>query len=159
MRRSWSSVFVIALVAAACTAGSPSSSQTSAALNSSAVPHTPVTLTMWSHFSGRELNDLNGLIAQFHQQYPWITVKSVGAKNEQEVLQAVNAGNPPDVMSTQGPEQVAQFCASHAWADLNPFLQADGMDLAKVSPPAATKYTSYQGDQCALPLESDAFGL
>src|SRR5213076_1680396 len=127
MRRSWTAVVVLALVAGACTAGNPSSSDTPAQ-NSSSVPHTPVTITMWSHFSGRELNDLNGLISQFHQRYPWITVRSVGAKNEHDVLQAVNAGNPPDVMSTQGPDQVAQFCSSHAWADLNPYLHADGMD-------------------------------
>src|SRR5207248_2370657 len=81
------------------------------------------------------------------------------AKNEQETLQAINSGSPPDVMSTQGPDQVAQFCSAHAWLDLNPYLKADGIDMAKIAPPAATKYTAYQGDQCSLPLETDAYGL
>ncbi|MDP9295878.1 MAG: extracellular solute-binding protein [Actinomycetota bacterium] len=158
MRRLLVQMALLALVAGACTAGNNNAQQGPVA-NSSNVPHTPTTLTMWVHFSGRELNDLNAIVDQFHQQYPWITVKTVGAKNEQETLQAINSGSPPDVMSTQGPDQVAQFCSSHAWIDLNPYLKADGIDLAKIAPPAATKYTSYQGIQCALPLESDAYGL
>src|SRR5438477_731174 len=157
MRRLLIGIAVTMLVAAACTAGNTASQK--AVTGSSNVPHTPVTLTMWVHFSGRELNTLNSIIDGFHQQYPWITVKTVGAKNEQETLQAINSGSPPDVMSTQGPDQVAQFCSSHAWIDLNPCLKADGIDLAKLSPPAATKYTGYQSVQCALPLESDAYGL
>src|SRR5438477_3087148 len=157
MRRLLIGIAVTMLVAAACTAGNTASQK--AVTGSSNVPHTPVTLTMWVHFSGRELNTLNSIIDGFHQQYPWITVKTVGAKNEQETLQAINSGTPPDVMSTQGPDQVAQFCSSHAWIDLNPYLKADGIDLAKIAPPAATTYTSYQGDQCALPLETDAYGL
>ncbi|MFL5767683.1 MAG: ABC transporter substrate-binding protein, partial [Actinomycetota bacterium] len=160
MRRLLIGVAATMLVAAACTAGGgDSSSSDEPVTNSSNVPHTPVTLTMWVHFSGRELNTLNSIIADFHKQYPWITVKTVGAKNEQETLQAINSGTPPDVMSTQGPDQVAQFCSSDAWIDLNPYLKADGVDLAKIAPPAATTYTTYQGDQCALPLETDAYGL
>src|SRR5438477_4831358 len=157
MRRLLIGIAVTMLVAAACTAGNTASQK--AVTGSSNVPHTPVTLTMWVHFSGRELNTLNSIIDGFHQQYPWITVKTVGAKNEQETLQAINSGTPPDVMSTQGPDQVAQFCSSHAWIDLNPYLKADGIDLAKIAPPAATTYTSYRGIQCALPLETDAYGL
>jgi multiple sugar transport system substrate-binding protein len=158
MRRLLMQVALLALVAGACTAGN-SDTQQGPVANSSNVPHTPTTLTMWVHFSGRELNTLDSIIAGFHQQYPWITVKTVGAKNEQETLQAINSGSPPDVMSTQGPDQVAQFCSTHAWIDLNPYLKADGIDLAKVAPPAATTYTAFQGIQCALPLETDAYGL
>jgi multiple sugar transport system substrate-binding protein len=158
MRRLLVQMAVLALVAGACTAGNNSTQQGPVA-NSSKVPHTPTTLTMWVHFSGRELNDLTSIVSDFEQQYPWITVKTVGAKNEQETLQAINSGSPPDVMSTQGPDQVAQFCSSHAWLDLNPYLKADGVDMAKIAPPAATKYTSYQGNQCSLPLETDAYGL
>jgi multiple sugar transport system substrate-binding protein len=158
MRRLPIRMAVLALVATACTAGNTKTQQGPVA-NSSNVPHTPTTLTMWVHFTGRELHDLTSIVADFHRQYPWITVKTVGAKNEQETLQAINSGSPPDVMSTDGPDQVAQFCSSHAWLDLNPYLKADGIDMAKIAPPAATKYTSYQGDQCSLPLETDAYGL
>src|SRR5438477_2999053 len=133
MRRLLIGIAATMLVAVACTAGN-STSQSQAVIPSSKIPHTPVTLTMWVHFSGRELNDLNSIVADFHQQYPWITVKTVGAKNEQETLQAINSGTPPDVMSTQGPDQVAQFCSAHAWLDLNPYLKADGIDMAKIAP-------------------------
>jgi multiple sugar transport system substrate-binding protein len=158
MRRLLVQMAVLALVAGACTAGNDSAQQGPAA-NASNVPHTPTTLTMWVAFSGRELRAVTSVVEQFHTQYPWITVKMVGAKNQQETLQAINSGTPPDVMSTSGPDQVAEFCSSHAWADLNPYLKADGIDLSKISPPAATTYTSYQGVQCALPLETDAYGL
>jgi len=158
MRRVLVQMAVLALVAGACTAGENKAQQGPVA-NSSKIPHTPTTLTMWVAFSGRELNALTSVVAQFHQQYPWITVKTVGAKNQQETLQAINSGSPPDVMSTSGPDQVAEFCSSHAWADLTPYLKADGIDLSKISPPAATTYTSYRGIQCALPLETDAYGL
>src|SRR5438876_4688640 len=158
MRRLLVQMCVLALVAGACTAGNNNTQQGPVA-NSSNVPHTPTTLTMWVAFSGHELNALTSVVEQFHQQYPWITVKMVGAKNEQETLQAINSGSPPDVMSTQGPDQVAQFCSTHAWIDLNPYLKADGIDLAKIAPPAATTYTAFQGIQCALPLETDAYGL
>ncbi len=158
MRRVLVQVAVLALVAGACTAGNDNTQQGPAA-NASNVPHTPTTLTMWVAFSGHELNALTSVVEQFHQEYPWITVKMVGAKNQQETLQAINSGSAPDVMSTSGPDQVAEFCSSHAWTDLNPYLKADGIDLSEISPPAATTYTSYQGIQCALPLETDAYGL
>jgi len=159
MRRLLIGLAATMLVAGACTAGNSNSSSDKPVTASSNIPHTPVTLTMWVHFSGRELDTLNSIIDDFHKQYPWITVKTVGAKNEQETLQAINSGTPPDVMSTQGPDQVAQFCHSGAWIDMNPYLKADGIDLAKVSPPAATTYTAFEGNQCALPLETDAYGL
>jgi multiple sugar transport system substrate-binding protein len=159
MRRLLIGVAATMLVAGACTAGNTDTSSDKPVTASSNIPHTPVTLTMWVHFSGRELETLNSIIDDFHKQYPWITVKTVGAKNEQETLQAINSGTPPDVMSTQGPDQVAQFCHSNAWIDLNPYLKADGIDLAKISPPAATTYTAFEGNQCALPLETDAYGL
>src|SRR5205085_12107456 len=130
MRRVLVQMAVLALVAGACTAGENKAQQGPVA-NSSKIPHTPTTLTMWVAFSGRELNALTSVVAQFHQQYPWITVKTVGAKNQQETLQAINSGSPPDVMSTSGPDQVAEFCSSHAWADLTPYLKADGIDLSR----------------------------
>jgi len=159
VRRRLPVIVALLLLGAACTAGGGTAPNTGPVTASSNVPHTPVTLTMWVHFSGRELNDLTSIVADFEHQYPWITVKTVGAKNEQETLQAINSGTPPDVMSTQGPDQVAQFCSAHAWLDLNPYLKADGIDMAKIAPPAATKYTAYQGNQCSLPLETDAYGL
>ena len=60
MRRLLIGIAVTMLVAAACTAGNTASQK--AVTGSSNVPHTPVTLTMWVHFSGRELNTLNSII-------------------------------------------------------------------------------------------------
>src|SRR5215470_16355746 len=93
MRRLLIGVAATMLVAGACTAGgSDSSSSNEPVTASSNVSHDPVTLTMWVHFSGRELKTLDSIIADFHKQYPWITVNTVGAKNEQETLQAINSG-------------------------------------------------------------------
>jgi multiple sugar transport system substrate-binding protein len=56
-------------------------------------------------------------------------------------------------------DNVGQFCTSGAFADLTPFMEKSGIDPAATFPPAQLQYTQYDGNQCALPLLSDAYGL
>ena len=57
-------------------------------------------------------------------------------------------------------DNVGTFCTSGAFADLTPFMDEvrhrPGQD---VPASAAADYTQYEGNQCALPLLSDAYGL
>ena len=83
---------------------------------------TPVTLTFWSPFSARELEVMNAGLKKFHQKYPWITVKSVGAITADKLTAAIHAGNPPDVASMFETDNLGAFCNSGAWQDLNDYI-------------------------------------
>jgi multiple sugar transport system substrate-binding protein len=63
------------------------------------------------------------------------------------------------VVSSFTTDNVGEFCNSHAFADLTPFMDKSGIDPTATFPAAQLSYTQYNGDQCALPLLSDAYGL
>ena len=144
------------LVAAACTAGGGGG--TAQTINPSA-SHTPVTLTVWDYYTERELAQLKDVLDQFRQQYPWITLNVVPGKSFNDYVRGINSGQTIDVAIDAGPDNIGKYCSSGAFQDLTPYLQASGVDLTKTFPPAALKYTSYNGVQCSLPLLTDAYGL
>jgi len=144
----------LTLIIAACTAGGGSGG--SAPSQSS---HKPVTLTVWSFFTGRELRQFNTVLDGVKKSAPWITINSVGGKQPSDILRAINSGTAPDVAIEPGPDDSAKYCATGAWISLNPYITADHVNLSSLSPPAALRYTSYKGDQCSLPMLSDAYGL
>ena len=144
----------LTLIIAACTAGGGSGG--SAPSQSS---HKPVTLTVWSFFTGRELRQFNSVLDGVKKSAPWITINSVGGKQPSDILRAINSGTAPDVAIEPGPDDSAKYCATGAWISLNPYITADHVNLSSLSPPAALRYTSYKGDQCSLPMLSDAYGL
>ena len=144
----------LTLIIAACTAGGGSGG--SAPSKSS---HKPVTLTVWSFFTGRELRQFNTVLAGVKKSAPWITINSIGGKQPTDILRAINSGTAPDVAIEPGPDDSAKYCATGAWINLNPYIAADHINLSSLSPPAALRYTSYKGDQCSLPMLSDAYGL
>ena len=99
------------------------------------------------------------MLQDFHKKYPWISIQHTGAKTDQDIVRAVNSGTAPDMMISAGPDNVAKFCSSGAYKDLNQYLKADGIDLSTIVPEPASRYTSYNGVQCTLPVLSDAYGL
>lgn len=122
----------------------------------------PVTITFWHGWSApNELASINKSIAAFETANPTIKVKSVGNDNDDKVNQALRSGgsNSPDVVSTFTTNGVGQYCSSKEFADLTPFLKADNIDPVKTFPKSMLDYTSYKGNQCALPQLGDAFGL
>ena len=145
----------LSLVLAACTAGSGAGSSSPAAQSS----HKPVTLTVWSFFTGRELRQFDSVLNGVKKTAPWITINSVGGKDPTAILRAINSGTAPDVAIEPGPDDSAKYCATGAWINLNPYISQDHINLSSLSPPAALRYTSYKGDQCSLPMLSDAYGL
>jgi multiple sugar transport system substrate-binding protein len=151
-------VVSLASLAVACTAGGGSSS-VSTGDTATGADHTPVTLNLWSFYSGREFKDFAPVFADFEQKYPWITVKHTPGKSDADIVRAINSGTSPDMSISAGPDNVAKFCATGAMQDLSSFVQAEGMDLPSIIPEQALRYTSYNGDQCTLPMLSDAYGL
>jgi multiple sugar transport system substrate-binding protein len=163
--RSWVRLFAtlasVTIVAAACTAGGGGGSNPSATkVIDPKKSHAPVTLELWTFFAAHEFDKFYGeALKGLHQKYPWLTVKAVPGKQQDDVLRAINSGTAPDVALECCPDDSAKLCSTGAWIDLNPFLEASHIDLHKVSPPGALTYTGYQGRQCSLPVLTDAYGL
>ena len=179
MRRLLMVVAVVALVATACSSGSnspgglqpsgqrsltPASCSTKGLTTvggASAGPsgEQPVTIQLWSFYSSGEFKKYCEVLQDFHQKYPWISIQHTGGKSDQDIFRAVNSDTAPDLAITSGPDNVAKFCSANTYTNLATYLQNDNIDLAAIVPDAALRYTSYNGDQCSLPVLSDAYGL
>jgi multiple sugar transport system substrate-binding protein len=158
MRRRLVGLLVLAVLAAACTAGGGSSDKPAATVDPNA-QHDPLTLTVWSNFSGREGKVTTSVLESVKQKYPWMTVKHVQGKDDEAIQRAINGGTPPDVAISFQPDNTARYCQTHAWQDLNPNLQADKINKNAMWPSAIFSYTQYNNVQCALPMLTDAYGL
>jgi multiple sugar transport system substrate-binding protein len=156
MRRMLGAFAVFAVIGAACTAGG-GDNEAPATINPSG-SHEPVQLEIWGAWTGRELQQFNKIFDGFHEKYPWITVDSKGGVGDQKIINAINGGQPPDVVLSFTLDNVGQFCASGAWQDLTPYMEQTNFDLSQF-PDAALAYTSFAGSQCALPFLTDAYGL
>jgi multiple sugar transport system substrate-binding protein len=125
-------------------------------------PDADVTITFWHGWSApSEVAAIQATIDAFEKANPNIHVKAVGNITDDKINQALRAGgsNAPDVVSSFTTDNVGEFCTSHAFVDLTPFLEKSGIDPAKTFPAPQLSYTQYNGNQCALPLLSDAYGL
>lgn len=125
-------------------------------------PTKPVTLKFWHGWSEKpEVKAIDDSIARFEELHPNIKVKTTGNVTDATLNQALRAGgdDAPDVASSFTTNNVGQYCSSGMWADLDPFMKKTGLDKNKVFPKTLLDYTSYDGDQCALPLLADAYGM
>ncbi|WCD86498.1 hypothetical protein KPP03845_102848 [Streptomyces xanthophaeus] len=125
-------------------------------------PGKEVTLNFWHGWSApSEAKAIEENIARFEKAHPNIKVQVTGNMTDDKVNQALRAGGgkAPDVVSSFTTDSVGKFCNSHAFADLNPFLQKSGIDKTKVFPKTLLEYTQFNGNQCTLPLLHDAYGL
>jgi multiple sugar transport system substrate-binding protein len=125
-------------------------------------PNADVTITFWHGWSApSEVKAIQATIDAFEKVHPNIHVKAVGNITDDKINQALRAGGPsaPDVVSSFTTDNVGEFCTSHAFVDLSSFLDKDGIDPEKTFPGFQLSYTQYNGDQCTLPLLSDAYGL
>ncbi len=159
MKRLTTALVALAFAAGACTAATTASAPP--AINPSA-SHAPVTLTIWSFFTDRQLESFNQILDDFHQRYPWITLQSVPGKDvndNNDIKRAITSGSVPDVVVSPFPQDVARFCATGGWQDLNPYIKQEHIDISSIIPASALSYSGYQGNQCSLPMLSDAYGL
>jgi multiple sugar transport system substrate-binding protein len=125
-------------------------------------PNADVTITFWHGWSApSEVKAIQATIDAFEKANPNIHVKAVGNITDDKINQALRAGgsSAPDVVSSFTTDNVGEFCSSHAFVDLTPFMEKSGIDPATTFPATQLSYTQYNNDQCALPLLSDAYGL
>jgi multiple sugar transport system substrate-binding protein len=125
-------------------------------------PNADVTITFWHGWSApSEVKAIQATIDAFEKDNPNIHVKAVGNITDDKINQALRAGgsSAPDVVSSFTTDNVGEFCSSHAFVDLTPFMDKSGIDPTTTFPDAQLSYTQFEGNQCALPLLSDAYGL
>jgi multiple sugar transport system substrate-binding protein len=145
-----------AVALAAC--GGSSGGKASTAPTTAAADHTPVTITMWSGFTGRELGILGKAQQMFMTSHPWITVKNVGGVDDDKIVKSIRAGNAPDVALSFTADKIGTYCGSKAWIDLAPYIKRDKVDLNQI-PKASLEYTQFDNIRCALPALADVYGL
>jgi multiple sugar transport system substrate-binding protein len=125
-------------------------------------PNAKTTITFWHGWSApSEIKAIQDNVKAFEKANPNITVKVVSNITDDKINQALRAGGPkaPDVVSSFTTDNVGEFCNSHAFVDLKPFLEKSKIDPAATFPGAQLDYTQFKGNQCSLPLLSDAYGL
>src|SRR3954468_20267132 len=133
--------------------GDSSNSKKAAAYNGK-----PVTITLWTGFSGRELNVIKGVTEDFHKENPKITVKVLGSVDDDKIIAAARGGNSPDVADSSSPENTGAFCSSGAWIRLQPYMDRDDLSASSF-PKSVQSYTKFEGNQCTLPMLADVYGL
>ena len=151
-------VTITAAGLAACGGSGGSSNSKASAPASAAADHSPVTITMWSGFTGRELGLLGKTLDSFHASHPWITVKNVGGVDDDKIIKSIRAGNAPDVALSFTADDIGTYCGSKAWIDLGPYIKRDNVNLSAI-PKASLTYTQFNNVRCAMPALADTYGL
>jgi multiple sugar transport system substrate-binding protein len=144
----------LCLAGAACT-GSPKG-------GANDDPNAETTITFWHGWSApSEVAAIQATVDAFEKKFPNIHVNVVGNITDDKINQALRAGGSqaPDVVSSFTTDNVGEFCSSHIFVDLAPFLSGSHIDAEATFPPALLNYTQFEGERCALPLLSDSYGL
>lgn len=147
----------VALVATACTA-QQGGNEPVATVDPSASQE-PTTLEMWTNHSGEEAKSVQAVLDQLHTDIPWLTVTLVQGKTDADVLQRINSGQYPDIVSISGPANVGKFSAAGLFPDLGELAQQSGLDIAEMIPPRVLATSSYEGVAYMLPWLTDAYGM
>lgn len=116
------------------------------------------TVEFWHFFTGREAKSIEDAVAAFKATHPKIEVKITSGQDDTKMLQAISAGNGPDVGLSYSTDIVGKFCSSAAWRDLKPYIERDKVDLGQF-PDTVRSYTEYRGKRCAMPFLADVYGL
>jgi multiple sugar transport system substrate-binding protein len=125
-------------------------------------PNADTTITFWHGWSApSEVAAIQANVDAFETKFPNIHVNVVANVTDDKINQALRAGgsDAPDVVSSFTTDNVGEFCSSHIFVDLKPFLAKSHINPKATFPPALLSYTQFEGDQCALPLLSDSYGL
>jgi len=156
MKRSRVSAFAAAiaavLLAAGCTPGSGPAAPAATA------PEPSGTVEFWHQFTDRESEAIQSIVTDFQAKYPKVTVHVTDGQDDDKTLQAIGAGNGPDLAQSFSTDRVGKFCSSGAWVDLKPFIDRDKVDLTQI-PNTVRSYTEFRGTRCAMPFLADAYGF
>ncbi len=146
------SIALAALLATACTPSAKQDTPAQAGVEATG------DLELWSFFSDREEQALNGILDDFRKKYPKVNLVAKGGQDDGKTTQAIGAGQGPDVAISYSTDIVGSFCNTGAWIDLKQYLDRDKIDLGKF-PAVVKSYTEFRGKRCAMPFLADAYGL
>lgn len=150
---SWvAGVLAAVVLASGCTPGSSGPAPAASA------PEPTGTVEFWHQFTDRESKAIEGIVRDFEAKNPKIKVNVTDAQDDDKTLQAIGAGNGPDLAQSFSTDRVGTFCSSGAWVDLKPYIDRDHVDLSKI-PATVRSYTEFRGKRCAMPFLADAYGL
>src|SRR5690349_23966873 len=84
-----------ALTLTACAAGKGGGANSDAA----AAPgkDDKLTLTVWSNYSDRELEEVTKALKTFNKKFPNIEIKHEGSQDDDKITAGIRSGNTPDV--------------------------------------------------------------
>ena len=118
------------------------------------------TVTVWSPYSGGNLELWNAAIKRVEAANPGLSVDSVGSIDMAKSLAAINAGNGPDISVSNGNGNLGWFCGSGAWQSLNALMAGkNGLDVKATFTASANASAALNTKRCALPLGSEVFGF
>jgi multiple sugar transport system substrate-binding protein len=140
------------VLAAACTPGSGAPDVAATA------PEPSGTVEFWHQFTDRESEAIASIVADFTAKYPKVHVNITDGQDDDKTLQAIGAGNGPDIAQSFSTDRVGKFCSSGAWVDLKPYVDRDKVDLTQI-PVTVRSYTEFRGKRCAMPFLADAYGF
>lgn len=115
-------------------------------------------LVFWVGFSDRELSVVQEVVAEYDQGRDDITIEVVGGINDDNITNALRAGDAPDLVSSFSSSRVGQYCGDGGWVDLKPLMDVGGISEDIFTEPPMY-YTQYKGTRCALPMLADAYGF
>jgi multiple sugar transport system substrate-binding protein len=116
------------------------------------------TVEFWHQFTDRESSAIEEIVKDFEAKYPKVTVNITDGQDDDKTLQAIGAGNGPDLAQSFSTDRVGKFCSSGAWVDLKAYIDRDHVDLNQI-PSTVRSYTEFRGNRCAMPFLADAYGF
>jgi diguanylate cyclase (GGDEF)-like protein/PAS domain S-box-containing protein len=115
-------------------------------------------LSLWVGHVGPELTIIRSVVADFERLHPDIQIDLVGGVTDERIQAALEAADPPAVVSSFEAETFGSTTSVGKMVDLSPFLARDGIvdgDFIE----ATLAYTGDERGRWALPVLADTYGL
>lgn len=128
---------------------------TAASMASASAAEGEVTVVFWNVWGGTRAPLLREILDQFEAENPGIKVQNVtldGKTDQQKMLTAVAAGEPPDIYMTHT-NDLSMWASLNAFLPLNDFIEQDGMNLDETFFPGAIQGSTFDGQVIQFPFK------
>ena len=115
-------------------------------------------LSLWVGHVGPELNIIRSVVADFERIHPQLKVEVVGGTTDERIQAALDADDPPTVVSSFESDTFGGARSVSRLVDLAPLMERDGIADADFIE-ATLAYTGDDRGRWALPVLADTFGL
>ena len=113
----------------------------------------PVEIELWGEYTGFEALGLNDAIASYNASHPNIHVTYTGQQDvDTKVLEAVRAGNPPNVSEIGSNQNFPQMVEGGIYIALDDLLKTKNFDLKTFWQPWTSMAVSVDGKTYGVPL-------